>query len=771
MNGATEATLAELLREAQKQNANMEQLLKLMGSAGGSGGAGGGIQGLGRSATAASSALSTLANTASNILSGAFNMLTNVLGKVVTGFTDTLKNLYDFAKASAMGTARLSDFYNAFKDLPFFIGSLASIFADMVRYSEQLLDMYRDLTKAGASFGGDLFEMRNAAARAHLSMGEFAAVINSNSQMFATMSGNVQKGINFFVDSQEKLMGPGSPYAKSILGLGLTAGEAANYLTTMMAAQGSMANRSKMTADQLAKQTNDYIVELDTLSKLTGIRREQIDAEVKATEADQVFQRFLDSLSPEQAAKANTLIAQAFATGGKGAKEQMMASLRGVDVPLTDAAKQFAVASQGASLQQYAKMRELMNDQSVSNEELKKRGLRSQAEVSQSILAFTDKMGPQLQAVLGSMVPQEALKFARSIKKLTDTGMNLDQAIATIQKQQKTQAQGGAAALALAEQNIKNFGNMIMVLFNTVLGPVMSRLTEWGNKLTEWLMTSPEKMEAPVKKITEFLDKIFFPQLEKIGAWFGVTFKQLIGSQNIDEFWKNFNTRMADGWKNIKEVLGPPFRALWDSVKPELITGLKSMFEIMLDMIGDWVYEKTGLGELSKDRKERESALQTENYKKWEEAIKRSTDVFGATGQFNRGIVKNGDDKEKYQLYKQQISEGKWFSPDLRNNQMDTRRLDNRDFGTLGVTGNLFEKKSGPVNIQEGETVMTPDQVQKLVQNASASGGGANSGLIDELRRLNNQTADVLKYIKDTAENTRKTVDATRGLNGNLFPI
>ena len=38
-----------------------------------------------------------------------------------------------------------------------------------------------------------------------------------------------------------------------------------------------------------------------------------------------------------------------------------------------------------------------------------------------------------------------------------------------------------------------------------------------------------------------------------------------------------------------------------------------------------------------------------------------------------------------------------------------------------------------------------------------------------ELQMLNKQTAEMIRYMRDTAEYTKRTVDATKSLNGDLF--
>ena len=49
------------------------------------------------------------------------------------------------------------------------------------------------------------------------------------------------------------------------------------------------------------------------------------------------------------------------------------------------------------------------------------------------------------------------------------------------------------------------------------------------------------------------------------------------------------------------------------------------------------------------------------------------------------------------------------------------------------------------------------------------SGPGNVESLKSELQTLNKQSAEMLKYLKETAEYTRRTVDATKSLSGDLF--
>lgn len=147
MNGATEATLIELLavmQESLKQQLLLKKLFddwKKQGSLGGAA-AGAGVGGAGGLAgtalgnvTKAAGPLSLVFGGLSLIgsaLNGAFDLMKSIVGKVIEGLGKTVGNLIDFGFQAMQGTASVAKFADAFRDLPFFLGSLASIFAKII---------------------------------------------------------------------------------------------------------------------------------------------------------------------------------------------------------------------------------------------------------------------------------------------------------------------------------------------------------------------------------------------------------------------------------------------------------------------------------------------------------------------------------------------------------------------------------------------------------------------------------------------------------------
>ena len=306
MNGAELAILQDLLTQAGTQTALLQRMVSLMGGGAGSGGSGGGggaqtannIKGLGVAAS--------IAGVAAQTLGYAFNKLASIVGTVgswIGSFIGHIVNLgenfVEFTKKAMEGQARLSDFIDVFKDLPV-IGKVFSIFSDIARVGQNYLDLYRRTATVGATFSGSLFDISNQASRAGLGLNDFVNAITQNSEMLSAYGGgNINAGIEKFTQASGKLLAPGSPYARSIMGLGYTADQTASGLAAVMKMQGITSRENQASSDQLAKYTHQYLMELDMLAKLTGKRRDQVQREIDEVEADQLFMTFIDSLSSD----------------------------------------------------------------------------------------------------------------------------------------------------------------------------------------------------------------------------------------------------------------------------------------------------------------------------------------------------------------------------------------------------------------------------------------------------------------------------------------
>ena len=91
-----------------------------------------------------------------------------------------------------------------------------------------------------------------------------------------------------------------------------------------------------------------------------------------------------------------------------------------------------------------------------------------------------------------------------------------------------------------------------------------------------------------------------------------------------------------------------------------------------------------------------------------------------------------------------------------------------RATGSLGSAGTLFEDfGAGTSTMLHGkEAVVTPDQMDKLMASAGSAG---QDSLAESVQQLNNLTTQMLRAMRETSDNTKRSVDAIKALSNNLY--
>lgn len=760
MNGATEATLQELLLIARQMNVNLEKFTSSIGSGSSGGGStGGGLGGLAsvaKFAGPAGMALGAL-STAASLVGAVFETIGNIVGKVVTGLVDTVKNLFEFAKSAAMGTAKLSDLYDAFKDLPFFIGTVAHIFADIIRYSEQLLVTYQQLTKVGAGFSGDLFKMREAAARSGLSMQEFADVISNNSQVFASMGLSVQAGIDKFTQASGALIGPGSKFSKDLLGLGYTARDIADGLTTVLARETASGLKNGLTADQLADRTKNYLTELDELAKVTGKSREEQDKKNKELANDQSFQIFRAQLSEGSKATLDSLTTLGSALG-PGVEEAIKGGAQGLIAPMTDAGIDFQTTSRGMYTEIATTVRNLIQsgvpiDQArqIINEKLTKAG-RNMAE-------FSGGLNDQTRALTANMLNSNS-EMARIGIIMKRDNVTFEEALRRARDLQKDQAKGNAGSLATAEQNIRNFGNVIMGFVSQILSPVTNVLADWGKRITEWMTDGAGKLTEKFQGVVDWFKKNLEPAIKEVEKWFIETFEYLTKNDN-KSFWTKLGEKVSEGLSIIWKTLEPAFQVMWDKVEPVI----ERAFSLMIDKM--WEIIKDKLNPLS-------DSQNTKDWKKaTEDTLKRSDELGKSFKQFldqqkQQAVEFAGPDgipyiKDDYQYLQDfQKGEGKKFYPSLNQTAPEGKAT-----GGPIRAGQYLVGEKGPelINTASSGNVITNDNINALMARASES----DKTLTRLMEMLNIQNRQIVSLMSEMTDYTKRNNDALQDIAGDAF--
>jgi len=794
MNGATEQTLSELLAEARRTNANIAALTNLMARMNTGGGGGGGA---GNAAASAASAMAGLASrinpvgialsalsAAGSLVTGVFDGLSSIVGKATEVVGGVIRGLVQFGQKAMEGTAKMSDLFASFSHLPFFIGEVSSLFASLLRTGEQYLDVYRNLTRVGADFSGNLFQIRSQASRAFLTLGEFANVVSKNSDIFASMGGSVQSGINKFVELQNNLMK--GAFRNQILGLGYTFEEAANATLGFMRSQGTMSKQGLENTDTVRRGVMQYAMELDALSKTTGKQRDQIAKELQDLQMEEVWQNFVAQLSPEKAAAARAAVNAQLQYGGKDAARSLQLAFQGINVPINDATTAIEVATNGMLTTTNQQVVNAVKSGKSSNEMLVMVA-QNNAAMGRSARAFQQSMGG-----IAGLLSQQGSPLVLATGQMTYTARQINDILKALGQAQSAagkQASGSAVAYANAEAKVRDVGAALNDLWTSIVAKLSPNIIRLGDSILNII----QKLVG---------SKGFQDTLSSVLNWVNNAFGSLLQSRNIEDFWQRLRTQFSDGfdklWRWVQPIwentVKPAAINMFNSIVDFLTPFMRKAFNFVFDTIKEYIYNTLHIGQNPAITKEFRG--QTEAYeeskdqvaqlrrrmKQLESLTNRSTgeeadrlrvaaSLTDAMAKMNniRKAMEAGKEIPGYQMNRQfqgllggsLTLEGSNTSAanELRD-QIKQYLADNpnqRSLGTLGALGSATEPKDVVATVHQGERVLSQGEV------------GSLNNMGDALQRLNSLTAQLVIEMKENNRHTRDTLNATKNLSGNLF--
>ena len=196
-------------------------------------------------------------------------------------FGQTLGNLVGGTISMAFNSAtpKISDFTDAVSGIPI----IGPIIGAVGKAMQDQIDKYRELTTVGADFGNGINYINTVAARAGLSLETYTKTIVNNGESLALLGGSTTAGAKIFTKINESLQGP---FQESLARLGFSMEETAEYTAGYLAMQTRMGRAQRMTQEELNEGTKQYLLELDMLSRVTGMTRKEAQAELEAQQRD-----------------------------------------------------------------------------------------------------------------------------------------------------------------------------------------------------------------------------------------------------------------------------------------------------------------------------------------------------------------------------------------------------------------------------------------------------------------------------------------------------
>jgi len=312
-----------------------------------------------------------------------------------------------------------------------FTQALAKYVAASLKMSDQLFDSYTKISRAGVVGAGAMSEVYDSLRNFGYTMEgleNLGNLLGRNSKNFGLFFQSALSGSRAFGQVASQIQN--SNLRTQFFQLGMSVDDINDGIAGYVTQQGKLGQTQGKSVDQLAKGAEAYIKELDLLTKLTGMtRQEQEDAREGALQIEAFYAGLADlgEKEQEQAMQAYTM---AYAKGGPKAAAEMAATFNGV---ITAGSDMF-LATGGASMQAF-------------NKEFFARGgtaAQSMDLIKQSITPTMMDVVKSVQQVGGAFGPP-----LRTLKMLTSDGIDpVAKRMAELAEEQKNQLAGADKATA-----------------------------------------------------------------------------------------------------------------------------------------------------------------------------------------------------------------------------------------------------------------------------------------------------------------------------------
>jgi hypothetical protein len=771
------------------------------GRGGGSGGGGGGA-----SAAAGFNPLSIAlrtAGTAFGIATGAVS----TLGKVASIAATSVLNLGRAAESGNAGLNSLASTVSSF--LPRSLGVFGTALELAASIAEKNLSTQQSLGQSGANFTGSLTAMRSAAAMSYLSLDQFAGAVSKNSDIFRTLGGNVQEGVNQFARIQKTLLRPGSETAGMLATMGISAEEAASLTASYMRSQGSMNKQGLKDTQAVSAAVATYASELTVLSQLTGKSRKELQDKLDAEMAEAQFEAFLSTLDKAQADKLRQGISTAMLQGGQGAVDAFKAMAMGFP-PMTEAGRLY-VATQEAGVASLETMNAAAKDATISADKAREINRNSLAKAIVDGANDMNKMREVLQA--GGLTGSALARTLADAQKLQTSFMKDGKMMSEQEVRAKLKEMDEKARVAKSESTIvqnqqrawQEFTNTILAKINpgltallgvasrfmTALGPVFTDLADF---FTKFMVTAKD----PMDQFVNFIKEVLVPKIKDIIQWFSNTFTYLAQSKDMKEFGSRLTEKFTEGVSKIWDAIKGPIIKMWDeTVKPALVSMLEKTLDYIIATLRKSKFFAFFLGETEEEKQAKNTEEAQQKIKDLTDSIARAQQVIDKSNERMIQLRSEGKStkreeiaveaaEKRKKLMEENLAEAQRQLAELKKPKSDDKVPSppaapeptpaKRAGGSLAATGKLIENfGSGTPAILHGkEGVVTEDQMNQIISGAAQIGqvnasGNSTEGLEKITSMLSSALQQLAVLMKENNEYTKRNLDATRELNGNLW--
>jgi hypothetical protein len=235
---------------------------------------------------------------------------TNQFEKLTNRSKAATSAIYDFGKTALISGQKFGDFTQSITSFMatagpgFFI--LGGGIQALVNETDRQVQVFRQLSTAGADFGAGIFGSRMASIEAGLTLDTFATEVMANTDLFSRLGGNVNIGTRTFTRLSRTIQ---SDFQPILSRLGFTMEETSNYVTDYLEIMTGLGQAQVMSDAELAQGSREYLLQLDQLSRVTGMSRKAASDELKRQQADTRLKSLMQGMDKQGQANLQQIIA------------------------------------------------------------------------------------------------------------------------------------------------------------------------------------------------------------------------------------------------------------------------------------------------------------------------------------------------------------------------------------------------------------------------------------------------------------------------------
>ena len=536
-NAAEESTMKEILRALQGKGGKSSG-----GGSGGGGGAAGqsGFAGVLENASKKMGPFSDGIKNSTTALQD-FSRGLKLIGGLVSGaFGAVVSSAQGLAMEFIAGGNRMSDFLQHVPLVGNALGGLTQLLEGQV-------DNFRDLSEVGAGFGNSILELTKSATGAGMGVAQFSEFVGQNSQNMMLLGGTITEGANRFGQLTRQIRTSN----KDFQGMGFTF-EALNEHTVEYMEQLAMQGRlSGMSQSELRSGTEDYLVQIDRLAKVTGKSRKEAEALLKQQNAEANVLAMKMKLEGQQLKNFENNMAFV---------DSQLPGMANAIKDLADGVAQTPLGQKIASIMpEFAELQEQMGKGNVSQEEYAKR----MAEMGPKLREFIAGMDPAMvQSLMGKDGFEGLLASTAELSKVEAKYKNADfkKMEEEAKKRDETTKQLANFETSIAEMRAK-------IMQTLIDSGVLDKLNKAFGDMLKWFDDNADDLTGSLSKVME----------------------------DVTKYAMDFAKFLKDTWEASNGDLGKFFSTVWEQkFKPMISRAFASLGETFKNWFGEFFKEHIG---------------------------------------------------------------------------------------------------------------------------------------------------------------------------------